>query len=354
MPGIVNTAGTRAAGVMALLLVGSLGCGTNPGTHSTAGNTGGNFAPGQPVSGPLIGYMWDQSAAGLRPVFGITGAASLGAPLYTGHAFAAAAVSLRREYALFTNTKGQVALATLPSGEPVQLLDQLSAKQQATVSPSGNAALIYAPDLTTVTLVQGLPGAPVLRTIDLPASVTAQAAIVGDSGLILIASTLPDGTTPIRLVTPSGTSSQIVTVNQLGGFAFLPRSTSALIADAGQNVVLLASGLGTAASISRVAGSGDGIAQPLAVAASSDGRWAVIANRQGSTVVKIDLSSRTPSDKLQCSCAPAVLTSLAGNSVFVLTKPSTESISVFDGDAAKPRILFIPGIPQTAGQGMLR
>jgi hypothetical protein len=188
----------------------------------------------------------------------------------------------------------------------------------------------------------------------LPSSVSAQTAIVADSGLMLIASTLPDGTTSIRLVTPGGTSSQILTVHQLGGFAFLPRRASAVIADAEQNVVLLASGLGTATSISRVAASGDGIAQPLAVAASADGRWAVIANQQSSSIVKVDLTSRAPSGKWQCSCAPATLTSLAGNSVFVLTKLSTGSMSVFDGDAVKPRIVFIPGVVQLPGQGMLR
>jgi hypothetical protein len=345
---------TIPAGVLALLVIGTVACGTTASRQPASGNTAGNFSSNQPVSGPLIGYIWDQSAAGLRPIFGITGAASLGTALYTGRGYSGAAVSLRRQYALFTNTKGQVALATLPTGEPMQLLDRLSAKQQATVSPTGNAALVYASDLSTLILVQGLPAAPELQTINLPASVIANAAIVADSGLMLIATTQPDGTTSIKSLTPSGGSFQILTVSQLGGFAFLPHSDSALIADAGQNSVLLASRLGETPSISQIAGSGDGIAQPLAVAASSDGRWAVIANRQPSTIVKVDLTSRTPADKLQCGCSPAVLMSLAGNSVFVLTKLSAESMSVFDGDAAKPRILFIPGLQQTGVQGMLR
>jgi hypothetical protein len=314
----------------------------------------GSFSSNQPVGGPLIGYLWDQSAAGLRPIFGITGAAFLGTPLYTGRAYSGAVVSLRRQYALLTNTKGQVALATLPNGEPLDLVDQLSTRQQAAVSPSGNTALIYAPDLTTLTVVQGLPGAPKLQTVHLPGSVSANRAVISDSGLMLIATTQPDGTSAVRSLTSNGTSAPIVTVSQLAGFAFLPHSTTALIADAGQNRVLMASGLGAAPSVSQVADSEDGIAQPLALAASSDGRWAVIANRQGSTVVKVDLTSRVPASQLQCNCSPAVLTSLAGNSVFLLTEAATGTISVFDGDAAKPRILSIPGVQQASLQGMIR
>jgi hypothetical protein len=356
MLGTANSirARTLIAGVLALFVMSNLGCGTTTGTRSIPGSSTGSFSPNQPVSGPLIGYVWDQSSTGLRPIFGISGAASLGTPLYTGSGYSGAVVSLRRQYALLTNTNGQIALATLPNGEPLELVEKLSTKQQATVSPSGNAALIYAPDLTTVTLVQGLPGTPKLQIINLPGSVAANRAVVGDSGLMLIATTQPDGTSAIRSLTPSGTSAPIVTASRLGAFAFLPHSTNALIADAGQNVVLLASGVGGTSSISQVAGIADGIAQPLAVAASSDGRWAVIANRQGSTIVKVDLTHRAPTIQVQCSCSPAVLKSVAGNSVFLLTELGTESISVFDGDAAKPRILFIPGLQRASLQGMIR
>ena len=97
-----------------------------------------------------------------------------------------------------------------------------------------------------------------------------------------------------------------------------------------------------------------GIAQPMAVAASSDGRWAVIANRQTSTIVRVDLASRAPTRQVQCSCSPTILLSLAGNSVFLLTPLGTGPLSLFDGDAAKPRILFIPGNQQANAPGIVR
>jgi hypothetical protein len=342
-----------AATVLALFLMGNVGCGTSFTTPSGPANPG-SFSTNEPVSGPLIGYVWDPSAAGVRPILGVSAAASMGAALYADSGYSAAVISQLRRYALLTNKEGQTVLVNLPNGEPQRLVNQVSTRQQAAISPSGNSALIYATDLSTLTLIQGLPRTLSMQTINLPASAAAERAAIGDTGLILIASTQADGTSVVRSITPGGTTAAVATVGQLGGLAFLPHSTSALIADAAQNAVLLASGLGGALGISQVAGIGDGIAQPMAVAASADGRWAVVANRQGSTIVRFDLTSRAPTSQVQCSCSPNVLLSLAGNSVFLLTPPGAGSLSLFDGDAAKPRILFIPGIQTASAQGMMR
>lgn len=345
---------TILAGLLILFIGGALGCGTPAGGPPAPGSAAGNFSPNQPVSAPLIGYVWDQSASGLRPILGVSGAASLGNLLYADNSYTGAVVSVRRQYALLTNAKGQIALTSLPNGEPQYLMDRLSNNQQTTVSPSGNAALIYARDLSTVTLIQGLPAKPTLQTINLPPSLTVNLAAVNDSGLMLIATTQADGTTAIRSLTPASASASIVTVSQLGALDFIPRSTSALIADSGQNVVSLATGLGDTPRISRVAGAADGIAQPLAVAASADGHWAVIANRQGSAIVRVDLTNKVPATKLECGCLPAALIRLAGNGVFRLTELGTGSVPVFDGDAPSPRIVFIPGIPGAASQRIVQ
>ena len=233
---------TAVVAVLALSLMGNVGCGTLIGGSPTSGNPGSSFSKTAPVSEPLIGYVWDQSAAGLRPIFGVSAAASMGAPLYAGGSYNGAFISLLRQYVLLTNKDGQIALATLPNGEPRKLLDVLSSKQQVAVSPSGKAALIYAPDLSRLTLIQGLPSAPSLQTINLSGSIAPSQAVVGDTGLILIAITQADGTSTVTSITPGGTAATVTTASKLGGLAFLPHSTSALIADRAQNVLLLASG----------------------------------------------------------------------------------------------------------------
>ena len=345
---LVKTRTAIACGLLLLQLAAS-GCGTS---GSTSGSGPATFLSKGPISGPVIGYAWDRAASGLRPIFGVSGAARLGAALYANQSFNGAAASVRRQFALLTSTTGEVFLTALPDGQPSLLSPKLSTQQQIALSPSGTAAIIYAHDLTAITLVTGLPMSPALQTIHLPA--TADHAAVGDSGLILIATTQTDVTSALRSLAASGVTAPITTLSQFGAMAFLPKGTSAVVADAGQNAIELASGLGSATSISQIASSADGVARPVAIASSSDGRWAIIANQTGSSIVSVDLSGNTPSSSVQCSCSPALLASIAGNDVFRLTELGAGPLSVFDGDAAKPRVFLIAGVQANSSQGMIQ
>jgi hypothetical protein len=337
-----------ASGLL-LLQVAAIGCGRSTGT---AGSGPASFAAIGPVSGPLIGYVWDPIAPGLRPIFGVSGAARLGAALYANRMFSAAAVSVAKQFALLTSATGEIYLTSLPAGEPSLISPKLSSQQQIAISPSGNAAIIFADDLRSITLITGLPASPVLQTVELPA--IANQAAVSDSGLVLIATTLNNGTSNLRSLTASGATAPVTTLSQFGAMAFLPKSTSALIADAGQNGVQLASGLGGALNISRIATSADGVAKPVAVASSSDARWAIIANQTGSSIVLVDLSGKTPSSSVQCNCSLAFLMPIAGNDVFRLTELGAGPLSIFDGNASKPRVFLIAGIQDNTSQGMVR
>jgi hypothetical protein len=331
-----------------LLQLAASGCGTS----GTSGSGPATFLSKGPVSGPVIGYAWDRAASGLRPIFGVSGAARLGAALYANQSFNGAAASVRRQFALLTSTKGEVFLTALPNGRPSLLSAKLSMQPQITLSPSGNAAIIYAHDLAAITLVTGLPTSPALQTILLPA--TADRAAVGDSGVILLATTQSDGTSALRWLAASGATAPITTLSQFGAMAFLPKSTSAVVADAGQNAIELASGLGSAASISQIASSADGLARPVAVASSSDGRWLVIANQNGSSIVRVDLTGSTPTSSLPCGCSPALLAPIAGNDVFRLTELGAGPLSVFDGDAVKPRVFLIAGVQANSSQRIVQ
>jgi hypothetical protein len=337
-----------ASGLL-LLQVAAIGCGTST---RTAGSGPVSFSLKGPISGPLIGYVWDPTASGLRPIFGVSGAAQLGAALYANQSLSGAAVSLAKQFALLTSTTGEIFLTTLPAGEPSLLTPKLSTQQQIALSPSGDAAIIFARDLMSITLITGLPASPALQTIELPA--IANQAVVSDSGLVLIATTLSDGTSALRSLAASGATAPVTTLSQFGAMAFLPKSTNALIADAGQNGVQLASGLGGAVNISRIASSADGIARPVAVASSLDAHWAIIANQTGSNIVRVDLSGKTPASSVQCNCSPAFLMPIAGNDVFRLTELGAGPLSIFDGNASKPRVFLIAGVQENSSQGMVR
>jgi hypothetical protein len=335
------------------LTITGAGCGTSAKLPGAAGSAGGSTSANQSVAGPTLGYVWDSTASAVRIVAGVSTAASLDRALYTG-VYQAGYISQLKRYALLINKQGEIYLVTLPGGEPRKISDQLSARQQVALSPTGNQALVYGTDLSSLTWIQGLPNNPNLVTINLPGSTTANRAAVSDSGLALIAGTQVDGSSRVQSVTPTGSTANILTTGQLGGLAFLPRSTSALIADASQNNVLLASGLDGSASMSLIAGAADGIAQPAAVAASADARWAVVANRQNLTVTRIDLTHQAPTAQVQCDCSPTILSPLLGNSTFLVTPLDAGSVSLFNGEGVKPRLLFLAGVQPGSKQGMMR
>src|SRR5262249_46794965 len=105
----------------------------------------------------------DQASHSLRPINGIPGGASLGGPLVLPFPAGMAAVSLRQNYALLTQTRaGDVFLATgLDSGEPTvaPLAGAISASNIA-VSGSGPSAILYSSASQQVQFVTGLPGNP--------------------------------------------------------------------------------------------------------------------------------------------------------------------------------------------------
>ena len=328
----------------------SLGCGTST-VKSAQGAAPGAAASSLPLTSPTLGYVWDASASALRPVMGVSGAASVGAPLFAGRTFTAGVASPRLQYALLTESNGQVELATLPSGVPSPLTGQLSANQRLALSASGNNALLYAPDARTMILIEGLPAAPSLHTITLPSATLPAQASVSDDGLMLTSTAASDGSSTLQVIRLDGSSAQVATVASLGGMAFVPHTESALFADAARNLVQLASHLDLTPSVTQIAaGSTQGIQQPIAIAASSDGHWGIVASANNTTVVRLDLSGQSTPLQVRCSCSPVLLQPMLGNDVFLLTALGTRSITLFDGDAPTPRTAFVAGLQQASAR----
>lgn len=345
-----------AALIACLTLPGFIGCGT------TSANPSSPSLPSMPTTaannvtaGAVLGYAWDSTAAALRPILGVPGAAQFGMPIYGGASYNNARACPDQKYALLTNSSGQVSLAPLPSGVPVQIADHLSAKEQIAISPSCSAALLYAPGTPSATLVLGLPGSPKTQSLDLSQAGAVTSAIVSDSGLVLAASGQSASGINVEAVSSDGTAMQVTTVASLAGMAFLPSTQNALIGDAGRSTIWLASSLPASTSLSRVATSSDGVAQPTAIAASFDARWLIVANQNGTSVLRVDLTHQSAPAQIACSCTATRLARLNGNSTFLLSDLNTGPLWTFDGDSPSPRIVFIPAIKSsTATAGVAR
>jgi hypothetical protein len=253
-----------------------------------------------------------------------------------------------------TNSSGQASIAPLPSGVPVQIADHLSAKEQIAISPSCSAALLYASGSSSAVLVQGLPASPKAQSLDLSQAGAVTSAVVSDTGLVLVASGQTGGAVSVQAVSADGTAMQVTTVAGLGGMAFLPSSQNALIGDTGRSTIWLASSLPASTSLNRVATSSDGVTQPTAVASSSDGRWLIVANQNGASILRLDLTRQSAPAQVACNCTAIKLAPLTGNSTFLLSDLASGPLWTFDGDSPSPRILFIPAVKSSSAAGVTR
>lgn len=320
---------------LVILLLAS--CGTTPAPTSNATQPS-SSAP-TAATGPMLGAWWDAAAGGLRIINGVAGAASEAKPIYNDGTYTGAAVCMRQSIALLTASSGALFLTRLPQAAPVPVTSQSLGKPQVVFSPSCSAALAYTPGKSSALLLQGLTAAVHASTVALPGG-TATAA-VADSGSILASVPQADGAAAIELLA-AGTARPVATLSKFGGMSFVPGSDTALVADQGTSTVVEAVETGGSVSLTQLAGPADGIAQPLAVAASSDGHSAAIVNAKNAGVVRIDLTGQTPAFQAVCRCSPAKLEPLAGNLAFRVNDPGSATVWAFDGDAATARFVFLP------------
>ena len=297
------------------------------------------------TSGPMLGYAWDAKVAGIRPIYGVAGAAQLGAAKYAGSGFSASAICAKNSFAVFTDPKGQASVAALPSGIPVAVTGQVGKNARLAISPNCSTALLYASGNTTAILISGLPNAPQPEMLELPSGALLTVA-VSDAGTVLAGFQQSSGVT-VEAVSTKG-SNQVLTISSLAGIAFVAmpsgQQENALIADGTKNNVWLASNVMSNVSLVPAASAQQGISQPLAIAASSDGRWLIVANHKGTSLLRIDLTAQAGSTQTVCNCTATKLSPLNGNGTFLLSDVTSGPLWTFDGDAPSPRVVFIPGV----------
>lgn len=334
------------------LLLEITGCATHqPASPSSGGSTA---VASTVTSGPILGYLWDKAADALRPIIGLPGASYLGQPVLTSGGYTSGTACAQKNFALLTGSKGDISIASLPAGVGVQLAPELSAAQKIVISPACASALVYAAGSAQVLLIQGLPGSPTVKTIDLGGSRQIVSAAVADTGSVLLASLQPSNSVTIDAIRSDGTLVPSLTaLSAFGGMAFLPNADSAIFADAARNTVWLQNKLDAGVTPAQLAAGADGVAQPMAVAVSADAKWAVVLN-SGSSILKLDLSKKLGPQKISCACSASELTPLAGNLTFRLSEAGAGPVWAFDGDAAEPRVVFIPGMQHASLTGAVK
>jgi hypothetical protein len=295
------------------------------------------------LGGPILGFLFDP-ANGLQPVQGISGALTIGAPLGLPSGIAKLVISPRQDYALATTASDpnllRVTLGDRLSVEPLGI--PFTGSDAIAVSPTGSAAAFYERARNRIQVITGLPQAATsAREFDLsafPGELIWLA--VNDSADSVIAS-LSGIEQNAAVVFGDGTARVLTLPQHVTAATFLKGSHDLLIADGPANQIYLLKDRSGDSDATLLAGEAQGIASPVAVAISRDGKRAFVANSGNPGIASIDLVGGdvtiTP-----CRRPPAQLAPMNGNAVFRLTEPSAETMWLFDGDASEPQIVFVP------------
>lgn len=297
---------------------------------------------GTVLRGPSLGMLYDPSAGTLRPLLGFPGAAMLGPPLPLPPELAGVRTAPRGGYALAFEGAGGAVFEITPAGKrPLPGLEP--APDWVAFSPSGSHAALYHSDSGMLELVSGLPQAPLrIASIDfsvLPGPMTALA--VSDTGAVLAASAFGPDVAVVYSATRRRPATHVLSARRISAIAYLGATNAALAADAAANLVYRLNG----ASATVIGGSAEGVSAPVALAATEDGRRAVVANSGKAPLLLLDLEGG-PSRSLSCSCRTAVVEPLAGNAVFQLTAPGARTTWLLDLSTSEPRFFFVPEAPR--------
>jgi hypothetical protein len=295
---------------------------------------------GQAVSGPVLGYVWDPQVRSVRPLLGIPGAASAGAPLPLGDGLASATVASGHNFAVVLTQTGEAAVANLQMGAALRPLVGLrTGASRVELSPNGSSAAFYFPGERLVQVVSGLPDSPgAAQDFSLaPLRGDLQALAVADDGRVLLCaeSGVNGGEPAAAVLTPAGDVNRIALPEAVTAIAFLRGTRDVLIASASEMVLVRDAAVGTPTPVS-IAGLTVG-----AVAFRDDGNGAIVADTANGAVALVDFDSRIPAQVLNCNCTIGEIAPLKGGTAYRMDGYSNAPLHVLDL-SGRPRFVNVP------------
>lgn len=317
-----------------------------PGIRKTAEASSERQTPPRPIRGPVLGYLFNRDAGQLHAIRGLPGSASLSGAIDLGMTASLAAVSPRRDLALVVKAdSGEVVVTSFESGLPSSrsLSGALAGARQITFGPTGSSAALLDPVARQVQVFDGLPYRPVesLRAdfSGLPGAITA-IAVTDDAGVVVLGVTEGD-TGSLYAITPERGLRLLMRSGEISAVSFLADSRDALVADQGKNEVVLIRDVETDGNRLFLAGERDGVAGPVAVAASRDGRRAFVANADSGTVLEVPLTGGRVF-AFACNCSIAGLQRLSGLETFLVSAHSDRPLAIFNWNSSHGGFSLIP------------
>jgi hypothetical protein len=294
------------------------------------------------IGAPVLGYLPDGS--GIRPVYGIRGAATVAPPLDFGRDFSRIAISPSQDYAIATDATSGTVLLIPSGGSAAPLTGAISNPDLISISPNGAAAILWHGNRGQI--FSGLPGSPAVREVDGsfvtayrgdPALTEAPIALsISDDGQ-WAAGSWERGTYALG---PNAEVRPLTITEAPRAMSFFAGGHDLAIATA-FHVFSIADVAG-AATLSTLATQRT---NPAGIGISSDNRRLVLADRAGS-IYSLDLNTASMS-QFNCGCMPQGAIPM-GRGMFRLTGLANGSFRMLD--AVRGELLFVPLMASQGGQ----
>lgn len=293
------------------------------------------------LSGPVLGYVVDGHEGRLRPLRGILGSATVGAPVDAGFALSQVWI-LDATHVMATDASPEVLVLNLDaSSESSVVISGVPGNpSDAVTSFQGTSAAFYYADAHEIRIVTGLPQKPVVShsfNLSQPGRLT-HIAVSNDGALLVYSVAENDGDALYGWSASSEAARLLMSANAISAVA-ITGSGAAIVADGGTNEVFAIWDAGGAAVRQFLAGEQDGVSNPVGFAVSAGNRI-FIANAGTDTVIGLDANGRYL-NTMECNCALSGVAPLR-DSVFRLRDRIHRTIFLLDASSAEERILFVP------------
>jgi len=291
------------------------------------------------VTQPVLTYVLDTDHH-LRPVVGVVGAASIGAPVDVGFDISQAVVPAMSDYVLAsTDGNWPIVLASRNGAlTPSTALERGPAIDRVVLSPGGSAAAFLSSSQHRIYAFTGLSKAAISGwQIDIKALDPVSAIAISDDGQNVAIGTSGAQSGALFIATPGHHPRLIVPMPHPAAIAFLHNSASAVIADDVENAIYSMSN----GQIAAIASAQDGISSPGGLGISNDNQRVFVANVQSGSISTIGPDGNIAAP-VPCNCTLTGLYPTNVDSVFRLTDFSGTPILLFDANRAEPRITFVP------------
>ena len=294
------------------------------------------------LSGPVLGYVVDGHEGRLRPLLGILGSATVGAPVDAGFALSQVWILDATHVMAATDASPEVLVLDLDaSSESRAVISGVPGNpSDAVTSLQGMSAAFYYADAHEIRIVTGLPQRPVVShsfNLSQPGRLT-HIAVSNDGALLVYSVAENDGDALYGWSASSETVRLLMSANAISAVA-ITASGAAIVADGGTNEVFAIWDAGGAAVRQFLAGEQDGVSNPVGFAVSAGNRI-FIANAGTDTVIGLDANGRNL-NTMECNCALSGVAPLR-DSVFRLRDRIHRTIFLLDASSAEERILFVP------------